>query len=149
MNTVEDFAALLLEQRLARIRAEYPSQAEWERVTVKAGPVYTKVDAGPQHNMSGQYMVENATGIIFGIKGYGKVHKGHRYGTLDTIREWDWSGYKGRKFAEPADATCEEREYKCCELTPPPAEPTPAEYDAWYTAHRIAYHKANKKERTA
>ena len=30
-------------------------------------------------------MIENATGVIYGIKGYGRVHTGHRYGTLDTV----------------------------------------------------------------
>ncbi len=29
-----------------------------------------------------------------GIKAYGVIHRGHRYGTLDTIHEWDWSDYR-------------------------------------------------------
>ena len=57
--------------------------------TFKVGRKYANVDRG----RSGVYMVELATGEIFGIKGYGVIHKGHRYGTLDTINEWDWSGY--------------------------------------------------------
>ena len=24
-------------------------------------------------------------------------HRGHYYGTLDTINEWDWSGYRATK----------------------------------------------------
>jgi hypothetical protein len=42
-------------------------------------------------------MVDNATGEIFGIKGYGVIHRGHRYGTLDTIGDYDWSGYHAVK----------------------------------------------------
>lgn len=97
--TVEQFAAIVLEQRQAKLRADYPTSPQWEWETVEAGPKYTKVNVGPHGNMSGKYMVENATGIIYGIKGYGQVHKGHRYGTLETVEEWDWSGYVGRKRA--------------------------------------------------
>lgn len=60
-------------------------------VHIKPGRKYTKIDV----YTSGKYMVENATGIIYGIKGYGKVHKGHVYGTLDIIADWNWGGYVG------------------------------------------------------
>lgn len=97
--TIEEFAAIVLEQRQERLRRDYPSspQWEWERVNVKVGPKYTKVDVGPEHNMSGKYMIDNASGVIYGIKAYGVVHRGHVYGTLDTVDEWDWSGYVARK----------------------------------------------------
>jgi len=57
------------------------------------GKKYTKVDVGS----SGKYMIDNATGEIFGIKGYGVIHKGHRYGTLDTIDQYYWGDYTARK----------------------------------------------------
>ena len=100
---VNEFAALVLAQTQERLRNDYPAspQWEWERVAVKPGPVYTKVDIGPEGNMSGKYMIENATGVIFGIKGYGKVHKGHRYGTLETVGSWYWGGYTGVQESEP------------------------------------------------
>ena len=63
------------------------------RVTIKPGQTYTKVDVGD----SGKYMVVNATGEIFGIKGYGVIHRGHAYGTLATIKEWDWGGYVAQR----------------------------------------------------
>jgi len=56
---------------------------------VKMGRKYCNVDVGT----SGKYMVELATSKIYGIKGYGVIHRGHYYGTLDTIGELDWSGY--------------------------------------------------------
>ena len=59
-------------------------------VSVKPGRTYTRVDVGG----SGKYMVVDATGEIFGIKAYGVIHRGHAYGTLDTIDAWDWSGYR-------------------------------------------------------
>ena len=94
-HTIDEFAAIVQAQQQDRLRRDYPESDQWKRqiTQVKPGKIYTKVDVGPEHNMSGRYMVENATGVIFGIKGYGKVHKGHRYGTLDTLDEFDWSGY--------------------------------------------------------
>ncbi len=98
--TVDELAALILAETKADMLRRYPDSphmAEWERVSVKPGPVYTKIDTGAEHNMSGKYMVENVTGIIFGIKGYGKVHRGHCYGTLDTVHDYIWGGYTARK----------------------------------------------------
>ena len=59
------------------------------KTVVIPGKKWAKVDVGH----SGKYMVEMATGEIVGIKAYGVPHLGHRCGTLDTIHEWDWSGY--------------------------------------------------------
>ena len=56
---------------------------------VKYGRKYANVDIGG----SGKYMIELDTGRIFGIKAYGVIHRGHQYGTLDTIEDYDWGGY--------------------------------------------------------
>lgn len=58
------------------------------KVVIKPGKKYTKVDVGD----SGKYMID-AEGNIFGIKAYGVIHTGHRYGTLDTIEEFYWGNY--------------------------------------------------------
>ena len=89
--TVEEFAALVQEQTRARMKQQYPESPHmWDETTqVRPGPKYTKVDVGT----SGKYMIENATGVIYGIKGYGVAHKGHVYGTLDTVDAWYWGGY--------------------------------------------------------
>lgn len=63
---------------------------------VKLGRKYANVDVGT----SGRYMVELDTGNIYGIKAYGVIHRGHAYGNLDTVAEWDWSGYKASKRAQ-------------------------------------------------
>ena len=58
-------------------------------VNIKPGVKYIKIDRG----MSGKYMVEVSTGNIYGIKAYGVIHRGHQYGTLDTINDWYWGDY--------------------------------------------------------
>jgi hypothetical protein len=97
---VNEFARLVLEQTKARLAQAYSQeQADAETVQVRPGVKYTKVDIGPAHNISGKYMIDNATGEIFGIKAYGKIHRGHRYGTLDTVEDYYWGGYVGEKIA--------------------------------------------------
>jgi len=60
---------------------------------IKFGKKYDKIDVGG----SGKLMVVKATGEVFGIKGYGVIHKGHAYGTLDTIDQWYWGHYYPQK----------------------------------------------------
>lgn len=57
--------------------------------SVKLGGKYARVD----QRSSGRFMVELSTGNIYGIKGYGQVHKGHFYGTLDTTDDYFWGAY--------------------------------------------------------
>jgi hypothetical protein len=60
------------------------------------GKKYTKIDVKlPQQ--SGRYMVVNETGEIYGIKAYGVIHKGHYFGTLETIDDYYWGGYRAWK----------------------------------------------------
>jgi hypothetical protein len=95
MNTkLEALRALLESQQRARLLAEGMRQDLLDSgntyfATLKMGKKYCNVDFGG----SGKYMVDLATEEIFGIKAYGKIHRGHRYGTLDTINEYDWSDY--------------------------------------------------------
>jgi len=67
-------------------------------VKIKMGRKYTNVDVGS----SGKYMVELATGAIYGIKAYGVIHRGHSYGTLDTVADWNWGDYRARLRAKEA-----------------------------------------------
>jgi len=59
------------------------------KTTIKKGRKYHKVDVG----RSGKFMVTADTGDIYGVKGYGVIHKGHHYGTLDTIGQYWWGEY--------------------------------------------------------
>ena len=93
MTTIEEFAALVEKSQRERIVREWPATAAvggWGRAEIHTGPKYSRVD----FDKSGKYMVVNATGEIYGIKAYGVIHRGHYYGTLDTIDQWDWSGYR-------------------------------------------------------
>ncbi len=94
---IEAFAALVQAQHEARhtangSRLEFVKQ--WSQTTIKPGSKFTKVDVGN----SGKYMVENETGNIFGIKGYGVVHRGHWFGTVETINEYYWGDYSPRRL---------------------------------------------------
>jgi hypothetical protein len=42
-----------------------------------------------------RYFVCKETGAIFGAESWRKVNFKRQYGTLDTILDWDWSGYYG------------------------------------------------------
>jgi hypothetical protein len=57
----------------------------------KPGKKFVRVNVGT----SGRYMVDLNDGTIYGIKGYGVVHYGHVYGTLDTINDYFWGEYYG------------------------------------------------------
>jgi hypothetical protein len=90
---LESLAELLEADTIARLRQQglnCEANIANARTRIKLGRVYAKVDIGT----SGRLMVEISTGIIFGIKAYGKVHRGHVYGTLDTIHDWFWGHYK-------------------------------------------------------
>jgi len=66
------------------------------KVQIKRGRKYIKVDVGP----SGKYMIDDA-GDIYGTKAYGVIHKGYRFGNLNTINDWHWGGcWAGRKIQQ-------------------------------------------------
>ena len=100
-DKIEAFRALVEADTRARYAAEwehdqrqgnnYPLSVHEPQMIckIKMGRKYANVDVGT----SGKYMVELSTGNIYGIKAYGVIHRGHQYGTLDTISEWDWGGY--------------------------------------------------------
>jgi len=63
------------------------------KVSIKEKKKYTYMDIGN----SGRYMIDNATGEIFGIKAYGVIHRGHFYGNLETIYQYFWGDYRAFK----------------------------------------------------
>ena len=65
------------------------------RVSVIPGRKYTKVNVGD----SGKYMIETETEKIYAIKAYGVIHRGYCFGTLDTIDDWFWGGYRAVRKA--------------------------------------------------
>lgn len=98
--------SLIEQQTKERFVKEYPKSAEAgivPKVRVKAGDKYIKIDVGDAGSWSGKYMVERATGNIYGVKGYGVIHRGHYYGNLDTIGDYFWGGYTASKKAPAPD----------------------------------------------
>ena len=55
----------------------------------------------------GRYMIEKNTQKIFGIKSFAQVNPRREFGNLNTISEWDWSGYVG----VPKDGTTSHKMY--------------------------------------
>ena len=96
---IQEFANKVQEDQKEHFEKTYPDTEIdfWKdsyTVHVKPGRKYTKVDV--YH--SDKYMVVNETGEIYGIKGYGVIHKGHYYGTLETMNEWNWGGFHAHKL---------------------------------------------------
>ena len=95
MKTIKEFAVKLereQKERLQQDRLNCQANLDNCKVTIKEGNKYTKVDVGS----SGKYMIDKE-GNIFGIKGYGVIHRGYHFGTLDTINEYNWGNYRAYK----------------------------------------------------
>lgn len=113
-----NFAQLFESDRIGALSTEslkYDFNIRNCKVSTSPGRKYTKVDC----NGSGVYMVDNTTEEIFGIKAYGVPHKGQRFGTLDTIYNYNWGGYRAHKVQsrteiklQSADEILKARGYK-------------------------------------
>ena len=90
---IQKFADIVTEQQRSELKKNYPVIFEntpgYNDTKVIHGKKYSKVDVGS----SGKYMID-AEGKIFGIKAYGVIHRGHQYGTLDTINDYFWGDYR-------------------------------------------------------
>ena len=89
--TLQAFAEKVEAETLQNLR-ERQLDCEANKLNAKTrvipGRKYTKIDVGT----SGKLMVD-ASGTIYGIKAYGVIHKGHCYGTLDTVDQYFWGTY--------------------------------------------------------
>jgi len=96
MTKLQAFADLLEKDQGIGLLRHHP---DWSlplpKVKIVPRRKYTLVDV----DRSGKYMVENESGRIFGIKGYGTIHRGHYYGTLDEVKQWDWSEFTAQRKA--------------------------------------------------
>lgn len=96
---LEALRLLIQEHQQSRLEKDFPKLAGIERSEARIipGKKYTKIDVKSGAGWSGKYMVENDTQTVYGIKGYGVIHRGHCFGTLDEMLLWDWSGYRAFK----------------------------------------------------
>ena len=76
--------------RLVEDKLDCQTNLDNAKTYIKIGKKYDKIDIGG----SGKLMVERETQRIYGIKAYGKIHKDHFFGTLDTIDDWYWGDYR-------------------------------------------------------
>ena len=93
---IEHLAKLVQEQQIENLHREgLDCAANIANASTKIvpGKKYWKIDTGG----SGKYMVEMSTEKIYGIKGYGVIHKGHYFGTLDEVNDWHWGGYRASR----------------------------------------------------
>jgi hypothetical protein len=98
-NKIKEFARLLENDQIERLIQQDlacdPNVLN-AQVHIRPKKKYVCVDVGT----SGKYMIDNITGEIFGIKGYGTPNKSHRHGTLDTIYNYNWGNYSAYELKE-------------------------------------------------
>jgi len=82
------------QQRLKETNLACQCNLDLAVTSYKIKKKYTYIDVG----RSGRYMVVNDTGEIFGIKAYGVIHRGHCFGTLETIENYFWGDYRAYKI---------------------------------------------------
>ena len=113
---IQTFAARVEAQTEDWYRKEYPKTPEncIPRITVKPGAKYVKVDVGT----SGKFMIDES-GDIYGIKGYGVIHRGKHYGNLDTIDHFFWGEYNPVKLSDPPSEHVREHA-AICDMCPDP-----------------------------
>lgn len=106
LEQIQKLADLISAHQKQSLIAEYGEQ-NWPihepnyMAHVHMGRKFARVDLGG----SGKYMVDLETRIIYGIKAYGVVHRGYVFGTLDTIADWNWSGYRAHRKDAKTNAT--------------------------------------------
>ena len=92
---IEDLAKIIETEQIETLRKaklDCQENINNSRVSIKEGNKYTKVDVGS----SGKYMIDTI-GNIYGIKAYGVIHRGHWFGTLNTINDYYWGDYQAYK----------------------------------------------------
>ncbi len=89
---LEKLRAKIEQEQLERFYRDYPNHPDPQgacQARIKEGKKYVKIDVGS----SGKYMIDRE-GNIFGIKAYGVIHRGHYFGTLETINNYYWGDYE-------------------------------------------------------
>ena len=86
---IKAFAELVHKNEVASLvamKCDCQGNLDSAHALIRPGRKYVKIDIGREgaQHASGKYMIDMETEEIFGIKAYGVIHRGHRYGTLDN-----------------------------------------------------------------
>ena len=74
---------------------------------VETGRKFDKVFVQGKHQKFGRYMVDRNSWTIYGIKSWAQINPRRTFGTIDTVAQFDWSGYTG----SPKSGTAAEKEH--------------------------------------
>jgi hypothetical protein len=69
---------------------------EWQ---VETGRKFDKVFENTGTQRLGRYMIDRNSWTIYGIKSWAQINPRRSFGTLDTVAQYDWSGYTGSPIA--------------------------------------------------
>jgi len=62
---------------------------------IETGRKFDKVYVKTSVQKLGRYMVDRNSWVIYGIKSWAQINPRRTFGTLDTIDQYDWTGYNG------------------------------------------------------
>jgi pyruvate/2-oxoglutarate/acetoin dehydrogenase E1 component len=62
---------------------------------IETGRKFDKVYVETSVQKLGRYMVDRNSWVIYGIKSWAQINPRRTFGTLDTIDQYDWTGYNG------------------------------------------------------
>lgn len=65
---------------------------KWE---IETGRKFDKVYVKTSVQKLGRYMVDRNSWVIYGIKSWAQINPRRTFGTLDSVDQYDWSGYTG------------------------------------------------------
>jgi lipopolysaccharide/colanic/teichoic acid biosynthesis glycosyltransferase len=101
-----------LEQFVKALNTQNPGVTgdSWQ---VETGRKFDKVYVQTSVQKLGRYMVDRNSWVIYGIKSWAQINPRRTFGTLDTVNQYDWSGYNGvPKVGTPAEKAHVEAEAK-------------------------------------
>jgi hypothetical protein len=86
-------------QKLEKFRAAFENESSstkhGEKVQIETGRKFDKVYVQTSVQKLGRYMVDRNSWVIYGIKSWAQINPRRTFGTLDTVDQYDWSGYNG------------------------------------------------------
>ena len=78
------------------LNAAISSNGTWQ---VETGRKFDKVFEKTSNQKLGRYMIDRNSWTIYGIKSWAQMNPRRTFGTLDTVSQFDWSGYTGSPLA--------------------------------------------------